>query len=183
MMQNEISGEHPIWMYFGKVVHEALKDCVGVTEEDVEVYITCLLVDFLHRDNVFAIRDRAGRTLQSIAEMLAEGDVRLNADSFDRERAVHRHIGDFLLFWSGLFPEFLRDMKLQDIRDCVLDVNRQAKESYHIASTFDHEPFAAEAKTFRKLSTQFESYQASLMLVRASFDGHGSASWHRGFDA
>jgi len=181
-MRKEISGEHPIWMYFGKAVHEALNSQMGLNDDDVEVYLTGMLVEFLHRDNVFAIRDRTGHTLQSIADMLAEGDVSRNADSFAREREVHRHIGDFLLFWSGLFPEFLRDMKLQDLRDMLLDVNRQGKESYHIASTFDYGPYTADAKTFRKLSTQFEAYQAGLMLVRASFEG-GVSDWQRGFDA
>jgi len=182
-MRKEINGEHPIWMYFGKAVHEALNGELGVNDEDVEVYLTGMLVEFLHRDNLFAIRDRQGHTLQSIADMLAEGDVRLNADSFTREREVHRHIGDFLLFWSGLFPEFLREMRMQDLRDALLDVNAQAKESYHIASTFDHAPYTAEAKTFRKLSTQFEAYQAGLMLVRASFDGMSGLDWRHGFDA
>jgi hypothetical protein len=180
-MRKEISGEHPIWMYFGKAVHEALLDEVGMTDDDVEVYLTGMLVEFLHRDQMFSIRDSAGRPVDSIAEMLMEGDVRFNATSFDREREVHRHIGDFLLFSSGLFPEFLREMKLRDSRDLLLDVNGQAKESYHIASTFDHAPYTAEARTFRKLSAQFEAYQASLMLVRASFDQNGD--WNGGFDA
>ncbi len=182
-MRIDISGEHPIWMYFGKAVHAALNDQMGLNDDDVEVYLTGMLVEFLHRDNVFAIHDRAGHTLQSIADMLAEGDIRLNADSFEREREVHRHIGDFLLFWSGLFPEFLHKMKIQDLRDMLLDVNKQAKESYHIASTFDHAPYTADAKTFRKLSAQFEQYQAGLMLVRASFDGLSAGDWRRGFDA
>lgn len=180
-MKKEISGEHPIWMYFGQTVHQALVDSLGMTDEDVEVYLTGMLVEFLHRDNMFSIRDGAGRPVDSIAEMLMEGDVRLNASSFDREREVHRHIGDFLLFSSGLFPEFLREMKLRDTRDLLLDVNEQARESYHIASTFDHQPYTAEAKTFAKLSSQFEAYQASLMLVRASFDTFGG--WNGGFDA
>lgn len=182
-MKHEITGEHPIWMYFGKAVHEALNDRMGMSDEDVEVYLTTLLVEFLHRDNLFAIRDHSGRSLQSIADMLAEGDVTQNADSFAREREVHRHIGDFLLFSSGVFPEFLHEMKMQDLRDALLDVNRQAKESYHIASTFDHAPYTAEAKTFRKLSAQFETYQAGLMLVRASFDGLSGIDWRKGFNA
>jgi hypothetical protein len=181
MMKREINGEHPIWVYFGQAVHRALVDSFGMSDEDVEVYMTHMLVEFLHNDNLFAIRDRAGRPLDSIADMLMEGDIRLNADSFQREREVHRHIGDFLLFSSGLFPEFLREMKIRNSRDLLVDVNGQAKESYHIASTFDHDPYTAEAKTLGKLSSQFEAYQASLMLVRASFDSFGD--WNSGFNA
>ena len=180
-MKDRISGEHPIWMYSGRAVHEALNDRLGLTDEDVEVYVTSMMVEFLHRDSVFSIKDKEGRPVQSIAEMLMEGDVRLNADSFSREREVHRHIGDFLLFWSGMFPEFLREMRLRDARDLLLDVNEQAKESYFIASTFSHAPFTAEAKTFKKLSADFEAYQTGLMMVRASFNGIDG--WNGGFDA
>ncbi len=180
-MKRQISGEHPIWMYFGKAVHQAMVDSLGMSEEDIEVYLTNLLVGFLHNDNMFSIMDRTGRPVDSIAEMLMEGDVLHNATSFDRERQVHRHIGDFLLFSSSLFPEFLREMKLRDARDMLLDVNHQARESYHIASTFDHEPYATEARTFEKLSRRFEAYQASLLLVRASFDAAGG--WSGGFEA
>jgi hypothetical protein len=180
-MKREISGEHPIWMYFGQAVHQALVDSFGMSEDDVEVYMTQMLVEFMHGDNLFSIRDRAGRQVDSIAEMLMEGDVLQNADSFDREREVHRHIGDFLLFSSGLFPEYLRDLKLRDTRDLLLDVNGQAKESYRIASSFNHEPYSAESRTLSKLSSQFEAYQASLMLLRASFDAKGN--WNGGFSA
>jgi hypothetical protein len=180
-MKRVISGEHPIWMYFGTAIHQAMEESFGLSDDDVEVYMTNLLVDFLHGDNLYAIRDRLGKPVDSISEMLSEGDVRLNANSFDREREVHRHIGDFLLFSSGLFPEFLRSIRATNMQDLLLDVNRQGKESYHIASTFDHEPYSAESKTLGKLSEQFEAYQASLMLVRASFDATGG--WNGGFDA
>lgn len=180
-MKEEISGEHPIWMYFGQAVHRAMVETVGLDDEDVEVYVTGLLVEFLHKDHLFAIKDSVGRPIDSLAEMLIEGDVRYNAASFDREREVHRHIGDLLLFSSGLFPESLHDLGLRDPRNLLLNVNEQAKESYHIASTFDHPPHTADAKTLRKLSSKFEAYQASLMLVRASFDTLGE--WNGGFDA
>ena len=43
-----------------------------------------------------------GRRVWQVAERLVEGDVLLNATSFEREREVHKHIGDFTLFWTGL---------------------------------------------------------------------------------
>jgi len=42
---------------------------------------------------------------------LVESEVLLQAQSIDRERDVHRHIGDFTLFMAGLFPEYLRRLK------------------------------------------------------------------------
>jgi len=36
--------------------------------------------------------------------MLLEGDLLHRASSVDRERVVHKHIGDLTLFLGGLFP-------------------------------------------------------------------------------
>lgn len=140
--------------FFAEVVHRELPDADPI----VEAYIVDLLVRFMRTDQVFALRDSAGQRLMSIGEMLPEGDVSLNANSFERERQVHQHIGDFLLFWSGLFPEYLGSS--------VTDSALQGKESYHVVSTFDLPPHEHEAPTFKRLSEDFEDYRFALRGVR-----------------
>lgn len=163
--------DHPIRAYFADAVHHSLHDRLGLREiEDVEQYLANLLAAFLHNDRIFAIRNLDGRPVEAVAEMVMEGDVRLNADSFEREREVHKHIGDFLLFWSGLFPEFLD-------RDPLIDPVRQGQASYHIVSTFEHDPFGREAPMFRKLSRDFEAFRIGLGLVRSSFEGFSRRDW------
>ncbi len=88
--------------------------------------------------------------------MLAEGDVRLRADSFDREREVHKHIGDFILFWSGLYPNHLTKLKIVTQANLTCDYTRQGQRSYHLVSTFNHDPYTAEAPIFNTLSERFE---------------------------
>ena len=39
------------------------------------------------------------------------------APSFDREREVRKHIGDFTLFFAGLFPESLNRWIKERLRD------------------------------------------------------------------
>ena len=175
--------DHPLENYFRNALRQALRDRLGrVDDEDVERYLAEMLANFVHNDRIYAIRDAEGRRVESIAEMMVEGDIRLNANSFDREREVHRHIGDFVLFWSGMFPEFLRELKRPGAKDSLVDLAAQGRESYHIVSTFEHEPYGADAPTFRKLSEGFELYQRGLLLVRASLDGLGNP-WADGFDA
>lgn len=162
----------------GESLHETLSTKLGRRfDQDVERYITELLLRFLHSESIYAVRGPEGETIDSIQEMLVEGDVRLNANSFDREREVHRHIGDFVLFWAGLFPEYLGT---DDHQARLLDHMRQAKFSYYLVSTFDHGQYAAEAPTFRKLSENFETYATGLRLLRASFRGFGPDAWQRG---
>lgn len=154
--------------FFGEALHEAISKQLGLTGvDDVELYLAQMLSRFIHDDRVFAIKDQAGRPVRSIAEMLAEGDVRLRAESFERERTVHQHIGDFILFWSGLYPEFLTRFRREDSLDCLVDYTLQAQESYHIVSTFDYGPYAAEAPVFRRLSEEFEAFRIGLNIVRA----------------
>ena len=158
---------HPLFAHFRGLV----ADAVGATvrspgEDDTVDYLAGLLVAFSRTDGVFAIRDAEGRRLTSVYEMLAEGDVRLNADSFDREREVHKHIGDYILFWSGINPDFLRRLRLDDGRDLVCDYTVQGRASYHVVSTFEHPPYSSEAPTFRKLSDGFDGFTAALSEVR-----------------
>jgi hypothetical protein len=182
-MRDQGEKGHPIKSYFATAVHRALTDELDIHESEVEEYLTDMLVTFLRVDSVYAVRDREGRAVTSVCEMMLEGDVRFHADSFDREREVHRHIGDFLLFWSGLFPEFLPTLRSPGSKDALLDPIRQGRLSYHVASTFEHAPYGDEARVLRKLSNDFEAYQHSLGLVRASFEGFRRQGWPDGFSA
>lgn len=181
-MNYGVSDNHPIREHFAVEIHNALLR-VGLDEHDVEAYLSHMMVEFLHHDGIYSIRDAAGHRLDTVVDMIAEGDIRLNATSFDRERHVHKHIGDFLLFWSGLFPEFLKVLKRPSGKDAVVDVVRQGQMSYYVASTFEHDPYGIEAPVLRKLSTDFEGYQRCLMLVSASFEGFRRQGWSNGFQA
>jgi hypothetical protein len=183
-VKKKIDENHPIRAYFATALHEALHERLGLRDgDDVEEYLSDMLVEFLHYDNLYGICDAAGRPVESVADMVTEGDVRLNADSFDREREVHRHIGDFLLFWSGLFPEFMKQLKAPGTKDMLLDPVRQGQFSYYVVSTFDHDPYGEEAEIFRRLSEGFLEYQYGLSLVRASFEGFARQGWTDGFYA
>lgn len=161
--------EHPIQAFFEEAVHRSLAHKLGMPGyEDVEAYLAAMLVRFAHRERLFALRDSEGHRLERIEDMLPEGDIRQNAMTFEREREVHRHIGDYLLFWSGMFPEHLPNATgAPTIPDAV----RQGSESYEIVSSFDYVPFDAEAPLYRKLSFEFEMFRVGLLLVRESLAG------------
>jgi hypothetical protein len=184
-MNREISDDHPLKAFLSGALDESLHNRLGIDDgDDVKQYLLGMLVRFLHDDAIYDIRNAQGRRVESVSEMVAEGDVRLNADSFEREREVHKHIGDFLLFWSGVFPEFLQQLKGPTSRDAILNVVEQGRFSYHVASTFEYAPYQQEAETFKKLSAHFVEYQYGLRLVRSSFETFGGSSdWTEGFRA
>jgi hypothetical protein len=182
-MKRNISGDHAIRRFFAEALHDSLRSAVMLPHDDVEEYLCQMMVDFLHRDAIFGLQDEFGMSLDAVSDMLAEGDVTMKANSFEREREVHKHIGDFLLFWSGVFPEFLRGLKATENQDALLDPIRQGKISYYVASTFDYGDYAREAPVLRKLSTDFEAYIYGLSVMRSEFLDQGASDWTDGFRA
>lgn len=162
----ELSAEHPFWVLVSDLVGETLDRHVGGGEAGlVRPYLTGLVVGFMRMEAVYAVRDASGVPVQTVTEMVAEGDVRLNASSFEREREVHKHIGDFILFWSGVYPDFLRRLRLADGRELLCDYTAQGKASYEVVGSFDLPPHDGEAPTFRALSAEFEAYMWTLREV------------------
>ena len=94
-------------------MERAFIQTLGVYDSCVAGYLAGVLADFAHVDRVHKIKDLAGRRLDEVADMLLHADVRLEATSFNREREVHKHIGDFTLFWAGVYPEALPRMRAQ----------------------------------------------------------------------
>lgn len=158
---------------FGSLVERAFLQTLGVYESQVADYLADVLADFAHMQQVYKIKDLQGRTLQEVADMLLHADVRLEATSFNREREVHKHIGDFTLFWAGVYPEALPRLQAQTRRDHLLDYVQQGKNSYAIAASHDYGEYRREAPTLRKLSEEFELCLFGLHSVRRQMDGLG----------
>lgn len=169
-MSQRISDRHPLRQLFGELVQETFQSQLKLDEPGVPDYVANILVDFIHRDRIFALRDARGRHLEEVATMLMEGDVSLNAASFEREREVHKHIGDFTLFWSGVYPEMLRYFRAATRRDHLLDYVEQGRKSYGIAATFDYGDYQAEAQVLKRLSERFELCMFGLNMVRRELD-------------
>lgn len=149
---------------FQDLVAEAFeKTLAGSEAPEVKVYLATMLFEFIHTDRIFSIRNPLGRRLTSLSEMVMEGDVRFNARSFQREREVHKHVGDFVLFWHGLFPKQLETMQAQDF---LLNYVEQGVRSYRIAASFDYDPFGEESRTMKRLSEQFSDFAHVLSQIK-----------------
>ena len=69
----------------------------------------------------------AGRTFEQVAELLLE------AEAFPPDgrtyREVNRHIGEYTLIWTGVYPEALRRLKSPSRIDHFIDYCQQGKRS------------------------------------------------------
>lgn len=172
-MQSRIPKAHPLVRLFASLTEENFAGHLGWPDAEVIGYLTDVLTDFVHVDQLFKIRNTQGRRVEEVAEMLVEGDLLHRAESIDREREVHRHIGDYTLFMTGVFPEFLRRLKTFKVvlsPDALLDYVQVGKRSYRIVSEFTYGPYEGSAPLFRKLSENFELCVYGLGYVRADLD-------------
>ncbi|MDR3709090.1 MAG: hypothetical protein P4L33_12385 [Capsulimonadaceae bacterium] len=165
-----IPANHPLRKLFATMVERAFLLKLGVFDSAVTTYVADVLTDFSHMKSVYKVRNLSGIALEEIADMLVEADVRLSATSFNREREVHKHIGDFALFWTGVFPDALPRLQASRRKDFLVDYVEQGKSSYAIAASFDHGVYEEQAPVLKRLSDEFELCMLGLNYVRSEID-------------
>lgn len=163
-----IAREHPLRQMFDELIRRRFFGEAQVYDSDIAQYVSGVVTEFAHVDTVYRIRNAQGERLTGVAEMLVESNPLLDAPSFDREREVRKHVGDFTLFFTGLFPEAVA--KLPTLRplsvDKFVDYMKAGKESYKVVAAFDLCEYADEAPLFRRMSDRFEECVFGLNLVK-----------------
>lgn len=157
---------------FHEVVGECYRAGIGIRDEEITGYVADVLTEFCASEKVYGIRDATGRPLKTVGEMLLASDpVYGSAYSFVREREVRKHIGDFTLFFAGLFPEASEGGRRRySNAESFLEMVRAGKESYYIVSQFNLFEYASEAPLFEKLTNHFEGCIYGLNLVRTELE-------------
>jgi len=173
-MFSELSsrGEHSLRQFFENLVWRHFTEDVRLEEPSITQYVSDLLSSFAHIKNLYQIRNAYGKQLDDVGEMLVESNPMLEATSFDRERAVRKHVGDYTLFMTGLFPESVAKSNQAKRRrlDAYIDFVQAGKESYAIVSSFDQFEYRGEAPLFRRLSENFELCVVGLNLVKQDLE-------------
>jgi hypothetical protein len=162
------NADHPLRRLFAGVAEQTFMTTLGISDTQLIDYISLLLSRFVHMDAVQRLRDAQGKQLHEVVDMVFEAESLPPTGRTRRE--YHRHIGDFTLFWSGLFPDGLRRLKSFLSKDHLLDYTSQGKRSYFIASTFEDEPYKEEAPVLRRLSEEFELCAYGLNQVRIELE-------------
>lgn len=165
-----IARDHPLRRMFGGVVEQVFQAEVGICNPRLTDYLSDLLADFVHVDQIYRLETIDGRTICEVSRMEADACLGATADDERRRQIINRYIGDFTLFWAGVYPEHLRLRRRgpDRLREYLL----QGKRSYTIAGSLtdpDEEPPGA---LYRQLSEEFESCVHGLNLVRSSWDQH-----------
>jgi hypothetical protein len=159
---------HPLQDLFQGLVGRHYAHEIGIRDPQVVAYVSHLLAEFCEADQLFKIHNAAERPLDDMGEMLLESDpVYGPAASFDRERQVRKHIGDYALFFAGMFPESINRFRLRRQRlENFVDWVKAGKESYYIVSKFEHFEYAKVAPLFAVLAKNFEGCVYGLNMVK-----------------
>src|SRR4030081_2780787 len=149
-----ITESHPLQQLFQELVGRHYAEEIGLRDPQLVAYVAHLLAEFCDADQLFKIHDTADRPLADVGGMLLESDpVTGPAASFDRERQVRKHIGDYTLFFTGMFPESINHMRLRRQRlENFVEFIKAGKESYYIVSQFNIFEYAKVAPLFKTLS-------------------------------
>jgi hypothetical protein len=163
-----ISESHPLHQLFLELVNQHFSNDVAVRDRAVSQYVARMLTDFCEVQNLLKVRDAGGRPLTDVGEMLLEADPVFGpAPSFDREREVRKHIGDYTLFFTGLFPESINRLRLRRQRlESFVDFMKAGKESYYIVSKFEQFEYVQAAPLFARLAECFEQCVFGLNMVK-----------------
>ncbi len=159
--------------YFAGLAESTFVGELGIADPPLVDYVSDLLVRFIRSDVMHRLRGVTGLPLGSVAEMVSEAAERIGG----ARRELHRHIGDFTLFWAGVYPEALRSAAANHAAnadpDPFLDYCRQGKRAYHLASQLPTEPvdqLHPEPELLERLSDCFELCCYGLREVRRHWE-------------
>jgi len=159
-----ISESHPLHRMFRGLTESTFMAELGVGDPSLVDYVSNLLATFAPIQAQGRIRDNQGRPILEVVEMLIEAE---SADDQDRRGECHQHVGDFTLFWTGVYPEALGRLRGASA-DRLIDYQLQGKRSYYLASSLS--PNSDERPVLRRLSEEFELCAFGLSRVRKEWE-------------
>lgn len=152
--------------FLAGVTEQAFMVELGVVDPPLVDYVTGLLNRFLSTDSIYSVRGVKGERLTQVADMLAEAEARRG----QAKRTLHRHIGDFTLFWTGVFPEIAQQLRKTGGKDALLDYRELGKRSYATASQIPVEKEFAPSDVLERLSSEFELCVYGLGEIRKTWE-------------
>jgi hypothetical protein len=162
---------HRLRDFFGGIAEQTFEARLGIADPPLVDYLVELLVRFVRTDTVYSTRGEYGERLVEVADMVLEAESRVG----EAKREVHRQIGDFTLFWAGVYPEALHHLRAAGRKDRFVDYREQGKLAYRIASEIPAGK-DSENEVLERLSEDFDMCLYGLGHVRKEWEQRGGDS-------
>ncbi|MEM6798354.1 MAG: hypothetical protein AAF589_02465 [Planctomycetota bacterium] len=158
--------------FFAGVTEHAFNTRLGVVDPPLVDYLSQMLVRFIRTGALYGVRSIRGERLTQVADMLDEANERIGP----ARRRVHRHIGDFTLFWTGVYPEMAQRLKQLGGKDALLDYRDQGRRAYFVASRIPGAETAPAGDVLERLAEQFELVEYGLSEARRAWEENEGAT-------
>ncbi|QDT12629.1 hypothetical protein [Planctomycetes bacterium K23_9] len=162
----------PLDRFFSGLSEFIFHSKLGVADVQLVDYLSDMMLRFVRVEATYRVRKNNGRPVTEVFQMLCEAEKRIGL----ARREVHRHIGDFTLFWSGMYPEQLRRIKPEQSRDGFLDYCHQGKRAYAIAAEIEAGEDRPSSDLLIRLSEHFELCAYGLREVRREWEEGDSSA-------
>lgn len=154
-----------IGRFFRGLTEHAFHARLGIVDPPLVDYVSLLLVRFIRNDDIRSLPHQAPALLDDVTDMLSA----VQQAPAEAARVEFRHIGDYTLFWSGLYPEALRRFQHPTRQDHLLDYRAAGKKAYWIASTLEPADAAEERDLLARLSHDYDLCVEGLAEVRRAW--------------
>ena len=152
--------------YFAGLAESTFQAQLGIVDPPLIDYVSGLLIRFVRNDVVHSVRSVTGRPMLTVAELVAEASERLG----EAKRELHQHIGDFTLFWAGVYPEALRKSR-ENSGDQFEVYCAHGRRAYRIASCIETtRNDAPDPQILERLSDRFDLCCYGLREVRRQWE-------------
>ncbi len=149
--------------FFRGLTEYAFHARLGIVDPLLVDYVALLLVRFLRHDALVA--PPAGEASADVATLL----IAARDHAPDEALAEYRHVGDYTLFWSGLYPEAVARLRKPGRADHLVDFRGAGKRAYWLASTLEPDDAAEERLLFERLSRDYDLCVEGLAEVRRAW--------------
>jgi len=148
--------------FFDRAIHASFHD-LALPGDPAAPYLGDLLTRFVRIENLFP-RGTSVPRLETVVDMMLEAQGAWDVDSPDfrpeHEVNVRRHIGDYTLFMTGIFPERVERTSATSF------YISQGKQAYRFVSEHARSRARDATNPYRRLAERFESYASVLDYTR-----------------
>lgn len=161
--------------FFQWLTRRTLQD-LQIRDGELAEYLADMLARFARTERLYRVRDAQGKPLETAVEMMLELE-RWSSD-IQRERDFFQYLGDYLLFMTGLFREYV------EAHGFLTYYFEEGSRAYRRVWEVEQGLFRPTARLFERLWRSFEFNAGALHYMRKTFFRHPQGSdplgdWHR----
>jgi hypothetical protein len=149
--------------FFERVTRQSFHD-LALDDPPAVRYLADLLTRFARSEALHAVRELPTRRLDTITDSLLAIQEVWDADSRqfnpEAEQALRRHIGDYTLFMTGVFRDYVERLAVTGYYE------HEGRRAYRFVSETARAGGKPEAPLYRRLSDRFEQYAGALSYAR-----------------